>query len=107
MPRHETAFTAQIEALHRDNPGMSTAEIARRVGCHKSLAYVVLARRGGTAPAKPAVRHLVGMDGPTFRRIRDRAEECGLGFDAVAGRLLTLAIERGLLDAQFTPGGRT
>jgi hypothetical protein len=104
---------------------LTQAEIAARVGCSYPYVSVVLQRneaRGGpmrsvkrekTGPKQPAaeenrlpsVRHMVLVDGATYRALRDRAAAQRLTFDEVAGRVLAAAIRAGVMDETLPIGG--
>lgn len=99
---------SQIRQLHLAQPRMTRAEIADRIGCDRTYVSQVLNNEDGLAKLKPAasVRQMVGMDGATYRAIRDRAERYGVGFDDVAGTLLAAAVAAGGLERCFPKGGR-
>jgi hypothetical protein len=111
MPAH--SVTEKIQQIAQRDPMLPRAEVARRAGCSAAFVTKVLGARDivtsgrgrWSAPPAPDVRQMVGIPGEVYRAIRDRAEELGKGFDAVAGALLVEAVRRGDLRRVLTEGG--
>ena len=101
---HEDVAMA-IRALRAREPDLARGEIARRCGCSAAYVTKVLgvedrhpgARKSRAVSAAPSVRTMVGMDGATYRAVRDAAADHRMGFEALASRILTAALQDGIL----------
>ncbi len=104
----ENGLTLTEQVLAEIRRGGSNRAIAARVGCHAAYVSTVAQRHGlSRSLARPeaevatSVRHMVGMDGPTFRAIRDHAEAAAVPVDVVISRLLAVAVICKDLDTHF------
>jgi hypothetical protein len=94
-----------VRALRARTPELARGEIARRCNCSAAYVTKVLgveerhpgARKSRAASATPSVRTMVGMDGATYRALRDAAADHRIGFEALASRILAVALQDGVL----------
>lgn len=105
MPHDGGNVQAAILALRRREPDLARGEIARRCGCSGAYVTKVLGpedihprvRPSKAGAAGPSVRTMVGMDGATYRAVRDAAADHRVGFEALASQILAVALQDGVL----------
>ena len=105
MTRDYDEVETAVRALRAREPDLARGEIARRCGCSASYVTRVLGvenhhpslRKSKVPQSSPSVRTMVGMDGATYRAVRDAAADHRIGFEALASRILAAALQDGVM----------